>query len=473
MVSKNDFGLNPEELSPKVKPVNRLRFSPPKLMLLSFFLLLTMGTALLLLPAMTTNGISFIDALFTATSASCVTGMTILETGTDFTFAGQLVILILIQLGGLSILTFATFFITIFSKSYSGGVRYQHFVKDLLSGDRVADSRKLLKNIIITTLIIEIIGTLFLFLHWKNSSNFSSSGESFMYALFHTISAFNNAGFSLWGSDFMNQAIVYSYYTQTVIMLLVLLGGLGFMTLNDLFNPHIIKERKKYPWKGLMPGSKIILVTTFSIIITATLIFFAVEYSHSLENHDSVGSKMFTSLFQVVASRTAGFNTICVSDITMSGFLLLMLIMFIGASPGSTGGGIKNTTFFVIIKSVAATIRGKHHIEYRRKTIPFDLVDKSYSIVIMSLIVIFISTFFLTLIEPSFKLQTSLFETISAFTTTGLSTGAPVDFSWQGKLILIIDMYIGRIGTLTLAFALSKRVRESKHQYPEMYFMVG
>lgn len=460
------------ELSKTSVFFTRFNLSPPKLMLFSFLFLIIIGTVLLLLPRMTTHGISFVDALFTSTSASCVTGLSVLDIGKDFTFKGQVVILILVQLGGMSILTFATFFTAFLSRTNTG-LRYQHMVKDMMSANKVSDSFLLLKHIVVSSLIVEAVGTFLLYVYWKGSGTFAQEGETFFYAIFHAVSAFNNAGFSLWNSNFMNQMVVHSYIPQTIIMIMVFLGGIGFVTLSDCFSPKMVRERKKYKWKKLLPGTTIVLQTTFLIILVGTVIFFFTEYNHSLQSETTLFGKIFSSIFQIVSSRTAGFNTIRVADIAMPGMMLLMLVMFIGASPGSTGGGIKNTTFFVILKSVVATIKGKKSIEYRKKSIPFDLVDKAYSIVIMSMILIFISTFILALLEPEFGFTNILFESISAFTTSGLSTGSSAAFATGGKLVLVFNMYIGRIGTLTMAFALSKRSKESNHQYPSTYFMVG
>ncbi len=458
---------------PKVNIISdKIKLSLPGMMLLSLFILILFGTLLLSMPRMSNEKISFIDALFTATSAGSVTGLSVLNIGQVFTLKGQIVILLLIQMGGLSILTFATFF-TAFLTKPSAGLKYQHFVKDLIASNRLSDSFILLREIVITAFLIEAIGILMLFTYWESAGTFQTTGETFLYSAFHAISAFNNAGFSLWDANFMNNMVVHSYFPQAVIMLMVLLGGLGFLTISDLWNPRFRRERKKYPWKKLMPGTRIILKTTFFIILIGTIIFFLVEYNHSLKHDLTFFNKFYNSVFQIVVSRTSGFNTINVSHITISGMLLLMLLMFIGASPGSTGGGIKNTTLFVIIKSVVATVRGKKRIEFERKTIPFELVDKSYSIVVTSLILIFLSAFCLSLLEPNHGLATLLFESVSAFSTAGLSTGVPAEFSAGGKLVLALNMYIGRIGTLTLAFALSKRIKESRHQYPETYFMVG
>ena len=450
----------------------RLNLSPPVVMMFSFLLLISIGTFLLMLPRMTTHGISFIDALFTSTSASCVTGLSVVNTNIDFTFKGQVVILLLIQLGGISILSFATFFSLFLSKSHVS-LRQQHLIMDLLSTNRISDSYILLREIIVFTICIEAVGTLLMFIYWKTTGVFLSNGENVFYSLFHSISAFNNAGFSLWDKNFMDKAVIHSYYIQTVVMMLVFLGSIGFVTLSDFFNPKIIRDRKKYPWKSLKIGTKIVLLTTFSIIIVSTILFCTLEYNHTLTQKQNFFERVFDAMFQVISGRTAGFNIVNVSMLGNPAILVIIIIMFIGAAPGSTGGGIKVTTFYVIMKSAFATIRGKKYIEFQKKTIPFDLVDKSYSIVVMSLILILLSTFALTIVEPDYNFAHLLFETVSAFSTCGLSTGVCTTFTWEGKAILVANMYIGRIGTLTLAFALSRRLKESRHQYPETYFMVG
>ena len=203
------------------------------------------------------------------------------------------------------------------------------------------------------------------------------------------------------------------------------------------------------------------------------LLFLFLEYHNSLTYTHGFGRKVAASLFQVVSTRSAGFNVVDLSHFALPTILMFVILMYIGASPGSTGGGIKVTTAYVIYKSVMATIRGKKKIEFGRRTIPFEIVDKSYSIVIMSLMVIILSLFILSMTEKELLFSDLLFETVSAFTTCGLSTGITDDLSWFGKLIIAIDMYIGRIGTLTIAFALSKRIKEAQHQYPNIYLMVG
>ena len=460
------------ELSKASTFIGKMNLSPPVLLMSSFFILIVMGTILLVLPRMTTHPISFTDALFTATSASCVTGLTVLSTAHDFTLQGQVVIMILVQLGGMSILSFATFFTTFLSRSYVG-LRYQYMVRDMVSANKLSDSFSLLRQIILFTFIIEASGVLMFYMYWRTTGFFDGTGTTFFYSLFHAVSAFNNAGFALWDASFNDAQICNSFFPQTIIMILVFLGGIGFVTISEFFNPAVIRERKKYRWKQLSPGTKIVLLTTFGIIIVGSLLFFALEYNNSLAEKNTLVDKIFACMFQIISGRTAGFNIIDVNAISIPGMLLVMIIIFIGASPGSTGGGIKTTTFFVLMKSVMATIKGKQHIEFDKKTIPFSLVDKAYSIVVLSVGIIFISVFVLTLVEPETNFINIMFESISAFTTCGLSTNVQSAFSDAGKLVLIVNMYIGRIGTLTIAYALGQRNKESRHTYPETYFMIG
>jgi potassium uptake TrkH family protein len=452
---------------------SKLQITPAGLMLISFFLLIAIGTFLLMLPCMTYREISFVNALFTSTSASCVTGLTVLGTGSDFTFWGQLVILSLMQIGGISILAFSTFFAAFFASSKMG-IKQQHLLKDFFATSSITDSISMLREILLATLLIEIIGAISLFFYWNSTGLFATRSENIFYAVFHSVSAFTNAGLCLWDESFMHEAIAKSYLPQTIVMSLIVMGGMGFIFLHDVFNPKQIKERHIHKWRRLSPSTTIVFYTTLVIIVSGTIIFYFLERNNALSALcNSLGESVFASVFQVVTSRSAGFNSLDIRTFSIPALLLIMVVMFIGASPGSTGGGIKTSTAFVIFKSVAATIRGKNSIEFQKKTIPFEIVDKAYSIVLMSFLLILISVFALALAEPRFDFITLLFESVSSFSICGLSMGCTPELSNAGKLILIINMYIGRIGTLSSAFALARRIKQAKHQYPNTYFMVG
>lgn len=460
------------ELAKMSSSLGKYNLSPPILMVASFLVLIILGTIMLSMPRMTTNGISFIDALFTATSASCITGLSVVSTSACFTMKGQIVIMILIQLGGMSILSFATFFTTFLSRSYVG-LRYQYLVRDMMSTDHLSDSISLLRSIVLTTAIIELSGAALLFTYWKTTGCFVTDSQNIFYSLFYTISAFNNGGFVLVDESLLNLGVANSYFPQFIIMALVFLGGIGFLTIRDFFGVRYIRERKKYHWKTLMPQTKVVLVTTLGIIAVCSVLFFFLEKNNTLSGQKNLLDKIFTSVFEIVTCRTSGFMILDVNQMALPSILMILVIMFIGGSPGSTAGGIKTTTFFVLFKSVLATIQNKKHIEFQHKTISFTLVDRAYSIIVMSFTAILISCFLLTIVEPDVPLLNALFETTSAFTTCGLSTGACADWGTAAKIILIVNMYCGRIGTLTLAFALTKRKKETQHQYPDMYMMIG
>ena len=459
------------EMAKMSSTIGKYNLSPPILMVLSFLILITFGTILLLMPRMTYDGISFIDALFTATSASCITGLSVVSTSGCFTIKGQIVIMILIQLGGMSILSFATFFTTFLARS-SVGLRYQYMVRDMMA-TKLSDSFSLLRSIVLTTFIIEAVGVILLYTYWKNTGFFTSSSENLFFSLFYTISAFNNGGFVLIDKSLLELGSAHSYFPQVIIMILVFLGGIGFLTIRDFFSARYIRERKKYPWKSLMPQTKIILITTLGLIFVCTVLFFLIERNNALADRGSLFDKMFTAFFEIATCRTSGFMILDINSMALPSVIMIIVLMFIGGSPSSTGGGIKTTTFFVLIKSVWATIQGKKHIEFQHKTISYELVDRASSIVTMTFSFILISVFMLTLVEPAASLKDAIFETTSAFATCGLSTGICAEWNTLAKTVLIFDMYIGRIGTLTLAFALTRHKKESKHQYPDLYLMVG
>ncbi len=460
------------ELAKASGSLGKYHLSPPILMVASFLFLIAIGTILLMMPRMTTNGISFIDAFFTATSASCITGLSVVSTSACFTFKGQVVILMLIQLGGMSILSFATFFSTFLSRSMVG-LRYQYMIRDMMSADRLSDSVGLLRSIVLTTFIIEAAGVAFLFTYWKSTGFFISDKQNLFFSIFYTVSAFNNGGFVLIDDSLLNLGVPGSYFPQVVIMALVFLGGIGFLTIRDFFSYRYIRERNKYHWKSLMPQTKIVLYVTFTIIIIGSILFFSLEYNNTLKDINGLGDKLFTTVFQVVTCRTSGFNVLDINLMHISTIILILVAIFIGGSPSSTGGGIKTTTLFIVIRSVIATVKGKKNIEFDHKAISPSMVEKAMTILMMSGAFILVSCFLLTVVQPDVQLLHALFETSSAFTTCGLSTGECANWNWMAKLILIVNMYCGRVGTLTLAFALTRHKKESPHQYPDLYIMLG
>lgn len=446
------------------------RLGPSGLLSLSFVILILSGAGLLFLPEMTTKGISFVDALFTSTSACCVTGLASVDTATCFTLKGKIIIMVLIQLGGINIISFATFFATFYRNS--GGLRTQSILKDLMSNDRLSDNKGMLQQIILFSLTIELIGAILMYFTWSPYMHFHGFGEKVFFSLFHSVSAFNNAGFALFSNNIWESSVRYSYNLQLVIAGLIFLGGIGFFVLQDMFSPVRIRERMKFKWKGLAIGSKVAIQTSLVLIILGAVAFYFIERDNSLKGYSWYGI-VVTSVFQSVTTRTAGFNSVDMVRLGQPIILIFMFLMFVGASPGSTGGGIKTTTFALLLRSVYTTIKGKKNVEMFKHTIPFDLIDKSYSIIIFSMILIFLGTLALSISEPGVSMMYLLFEEISAFGTVGLSLNLTPTLSEASKLILILTMYIGRIGTLTMALALTRRVKATQYKYPATSIMVG
>lgn len=451
--------------------LTRLNIGPAALMTFSFIFLIFSGAALLYLPEMTMNGIPFIDALFTSTSACCVTGLTSVDTATVFTLKGKFVIMMLIQFGGLNIVTFATF-ISTFYASRSSGLKYQNLLKDMFSADDISKSRSVIRSILIISLSIELIGAILIYFSWGDHYVFTDIKQKIFYSVFHSVSSFNNAGFALFTNNLYETGIKNAYMLHWVIGILIVFGGLGYFVFLDIFSLRKIRERIKYPWKKWEVNSKIVVYTTIILIFSGAILFYLLERNNSLKGMDFMGS-ITASFFQSISTRTCGFNTVDFATLGQPILLIIIFLMFIGASPNSTGGGVKTTTMAVIIKSAIATIKGKKNVELFKNTISFEHIDKANTIVLMSMFLICISTFLLTITEPDVSFLKLAFEEVSAFGTVGLSTGITANLSYAGKIIIILSMFIGRIGTLTLAIAISKQVKTNNYKYPNANISIG
>ena len=458
------------ELGKAGRFIEYIKIGPSGLLALSFILLIISGTGLLLLPEMTVSGISLVDALFTSTSACCVTGLVVVDTAVCFTLKGKTIIMLLIQAGGLNIISFATLFATFYRTST--GVKMQSLIKDMVSADKMSNTRVLLRKIFLYSFFIEVSGAILLYITWPNEMIFKGLGEKIYFSVFHAVSAFNNAGFGLFTDNLYTITVRHAYNLQLVISALIFLGGIGFIVLEDVFALKNIRERRKIGWKRLQTHSRIALSTSAILVVTGAVVFFLVEYNHAISGYGIYGS-IVSSIFQSVTCRTAGFNTVDFTHLGQPVLIFMMFLMFIGASPGSTGGGIKTTTFSVILRSAISTIKGRKNVEIVKHTVSSNTISKAYSIALFSISLIFISTFILSITEPDKNFLSLLFEEISAFGTVGLSTGITSSLSYAGKFIIILTMYIGRIGTLTLALAITKRIIYSKYRYSEINVLVG
>lgn len=453
--------------------ITQIKLKPATTFIYSFLLLIFAGTGLLMLPEMTTQagGMPFIDALFTSVSASCVTGLAVENTATYFTFKGQLVILLLIQLGGIGILTFATFFALFLKKGV--GISHQAMIRDFMAEESLFNAKGMLQQIIVYTVLLESLGAFLLFILWDARAPFiDDTGELLFQSIFHSVSAFCNAGFSLFGNGLYEDWVRNAHLIHLVVAMLIIFGSLGFPAMRDIFSFGNIRSRLHAPWKKWKLSTRIAVWASFVLIVFGMLVTRYTEQHHTLAN-ESGFSAWLHAFFQSVTTRTAGFNTVDIGALSVPTTILFIFLMFIGASSGSTGGGIKTSTFVLIFLAVITTIRGKKSLELGSRSIPFDLLNKAFTIFIFSATYILVGTFFLALFEPKMSVLDLVFEQVSAFCTVGLSRGITADLSVPSKLILVSSMYIGRVGTLTLAFALASRVETTSYRYPKAHILVG
>lgn len=460
------------ELGKASTQISFLKLNPPQLLILSFILLIVIGTGLLMMPEMTTqvHTMPFFDALFTSVSASCVTGLIVVDTATYFSHKGHIILMLLIQLGGLNIISFATLF-AIFSKK-GLGIKHQTILQENFSSESLLSGKGLLRKIFLFSFVMEIIGMILLYFTWNPELKFPHFQEQFFYSIFHSISAFNNAGFSLFSNGLHDHLVQNSHAMHIVLACLILLGSIGFPVIEDLFNIERIKKALKTPWVGLKLSTKISFYTSLILVAFGMLMFYFLEQENTL-NGMNIEAQLTTSLFQSITARTAGFNTVDFSLIGTPMLIIFLFLMFIGASPGSTGGGIKTSTFTLIVFSAINTIRGQKRIEIGKRTISPELLHKAFSIFLFAASSIFIAIFILSISDGEKGIMPITFEAISAFSTVGLSTGITANLSFIGKLIIMICMFIGRIGTLTLAFALSSKMKSNNYEYPKAHLTVG
>ena len=437
--------------------------TPSRVLVLGFAALILLGALLLSLPVATQDGkgLHFLNAVFTATSAVCVTGLVVVDTATTFTLFGQWVILLLIQIGGLGFMTFATMFAIILGKRIT--LKERLLLQEALNQVSVEGIVRLVKSIILISFTIEAVGALILTLRW--SSDFGWT-KALYFGIFHSISAFNNAGFDLFGHFSSLTAYVGDPITNLTIMLLFIIGGLGFAVLANLYS---------YRGRKLTLHTKIVLQVSGSLILIGTGIILVLELTNPLTLGPlPLGTKVLAAFFQAVTPRTAGFNTINIADMYDTTLLLMIVLMFIGASPGSTGGGIKTTTFISIVLSVFSTLRSDPHVVLEGRTLPKDIIQKALTIITLAAFWIFLMTSILTITEKA-DFLTLFFEVTSAFGTVGLTLGVTPELSSLGKVAIILTMYAGRVGLLTLAFFLFQKANKSSVniKYPDERIIIG
>jgi len=450
------------KITSPVKIIKEEKLSPPQVLVLGFLTVIIIGTILLNLPAASSTGksVGFINALFTATSATCVTGLIVLDTGKDFSTFGQLIILILLQCGELGIMTMSTMFAFLMGKRIS--LRQRLIMQESLNQFSIGGLVRLAKYILIFTVIIEGVGATILFFsfYWQR---IYSPVQALYLGVFHSISAFCNAGFSLFSDSIMR------YKGDLIINLtfiaLIILGGIGFLVLLELF---------QYGKNGTLSlHANLALKISLILILIGFIVIYLIESNNPFTlGNLNLSEKIYASLFQSVTARTAGFNTIHIGSMLNPTLFLIIILMFIGASPGSTGGGVKTTTFGLLILYVWSSLTGKEEINLFKRRVSPNIIPKALTVITLSLALVTIMTILLSYVEGENFIKI-LFEVVSAFGTVGLSTGITPSLSVAGKIIVIITMFTGRVGPLGLALALIQRREPEVIKYPEEKVMVG
>jgi trk system potassium uptake protein TrkH len=438
------------------------RVSPAQIILVSFATIILLGSFLLYLPYSRAEGVelNYIDALFTSTSAVCVTGLIVVDTGTAFSRIGQTFLILLIQTGGLGIMTIAAFIQVSLGSQMSLSGRFS--TASLLDQGDLKNLFSIIRAIVLITFTFESVGILLFIPHFM--AQFDSGLRALFYSIFHAVSAFCNAGFSLYSESFMSSSA--NVGINLVLMWLIISGGLGFTVLLNL-------GRKSLRWERARIGvqSRIVLITTGFFIFFGAVNFFLLERAHiltSLRPHE----RFLASLFQSVTTRTAGFNTVATGSLRPITLFMMSILMFIGASPGSTGGGIKTTTFFILILSIITILRDQRFNTIFRRRIPYQVVNRAFAILVAGIALVITGTLLLGYSQPYSFIQV-YFETVSAFGTVGLSTGITPYLNNFGKIVIIILMFIGRLGPLTMVLAIGNLQGTRLVTYPEERIMVG
>lgn len=437
------------------------KLNPPQVLALGFLSLILIGSILLNLPIASSSGssIGYVNSLFTSASAVCVTGLTVLNTARDFTPFGQVIIITLIQFGGLGIMTLATVGYIIMGKKISFKERLM--IKEQLNTESIQGIVKLTKKVIGYTFFLEMMGSLLLALRFVPMFGFE---KGLAFSIFHAISAYCNAGFDIFGDSLI--IFQNDYYVLLILSLLIILGGLGFTVYADLLAKDKLRK--------LTLHSKVVLIMTGSLLIIGTLSFLLFESS----NPGTLGSMNFpsrlaNSFFQSVSPRTAGFYSVDMSKIRETTIFSTIMLMFIGGSPGSTAGGIKTTTFACLLLTTISVVKGEEDVNCLNRRLPFETIKRAVSIFLIGLAIVFSTAIILTITDSSLKFINLLFESTSAFGTVGLTTGITDKLSILGRLVITLTMYIGRVGPLTMAYAFARRNMKRDYRNAPGNLMVG
>ncbi|MBD6615179.1 ATPase [Komarekiella sp. 'clone 1'] len=436
---------------------------------LGFLAVITIGTILLMMPFSTSNGTwnDPIVALFTSTSAVCVTGLSVVDPGTYFSFWGELFIMLLVQIGGLGYMTSTTFLILLIGRKFD--LRQKIAIQQSLDRPGMSGSAQVIRSIIATTLIFEITGIFLLLPAFVPRYGWD---KGLWFAIFHSVNSWNNAGFSLFKDSLIGyQSNVLVVFTVT---LLIIFGGIGYQVIFEMYIWLRDRLSQKTRAQVFSLDFKVAISTTIILILLGILAFLCIE----IRNPETFGllnfrDQLLLAWFQSVTPRTAGFNTIDISKMTTAGLFITIALMFIGASPGGTGGGMKTTTLRVLTSCTKTILQGKEEVLLYERKIAISLILKAVGVLVGSVATVILSTILIALTDPKLDFIQILFEVVSAFATVGLSTGITGSVSTAAKLILIVTMYIGRVGVLLLMSAVLGDPKPTRIHYPEENLLVG
>ncbi|GAA4376658.1 TrkH family potassium uptake protein [Hymenobacter koreensis] len=461
------------ELSRRSLNFYRLQYNPALLFMSSFVVLIFLGMGLLLLPRATTAGISPLDALFTSASAVCVTGLVSVDTATVFTTFGKVVILMLIQLGGLGIMTFTSFLTLFFQRSSS--FQNQLFMQGLINEESIGNTMRTIGNIVWITFLVEFLGACLIYAS-IGPADIPRLHDRLGFAIFHSVSAFCNAGFSTLSAGLYDTGYRFNYGLQLVVIALIIVGGIGFPIIFNLY--RYLRETGRSRWRQfyhreryvhttriINVNTKIVLLTSAALLVAGTLLYFVLEYNSTLREHSGLG-KFVAALFGGVTPRTAGFNTVDMTQMGLPIVLVYLLLMWIGASPGSTGGGIKTTTFALAFLNIYSIARGKERLEAFGRQVPSKSVQQAFAVIMLSFLVIGLCTLLVAMFNPEIPLIKVAFEAFSAYSTVGLSLNITSSLSAGSKVVIMITMFLGRVGTFTLIAGVVSKANDLHYRYP-------
>lgn len=443
--------------------LRKKKLSEVRILALGFLIIILLGGVILSLPISSKNGTytSLVDSIFTATSAVCVTGLITVDTGTHWNTFGHSVIMVLIELGGLGFMSITTFIAILLGKKIT--LRDRLIMQEAMNALDIQGLVKMMKYIVILTFSVQSIGAVLLSFIFIPQFGI---GKGIFYSIFHSISAFCNAGFDLFGNFRSLTGYYNNYYLIIIISMLIVIGGLGFSVLSDLLN---FKHIRKFSIH-----TKLVLYVTASLIALGALLIFCVEYKNEATLGSlNFGEKVLNSVFASITPRTAGFNSISTGDMTMSGKLVTIILMFIGGSPGSTAGGLKTTTFAVLILTVVSVLNGRDDTEVFGRRLSKESVYKAFALFVLAMAIVLGVTMILSVAEPEQQFIDLLYEASSAIGTAGITTGVTQQIGTLSKFVIMLAMYFGRLGPITVFLALMKKNKKAGIRYPEAKILIG